>query len=162
MKLAILQVCILSSEVTVMAWKIILEVLYLENLQQMRSKDTGSIYMIVLKNTWTLSWRTPYHFRNQSVDLDWFLYDRDHTLLYIISYYDPQNKMHRRIRGFVCIPVLVREMYLFVTNWKRHPIRFQKELYPRSNYRKWQNYQESWGSKTNILKITLRTDAINW
>ena len=104
----------------------------------------------------------PYHFRNQSIDLDWFLYDRNHELLYIISYYNPLNKMHRRIIGYVSIPVLVREMYLFVTNWKRYRIRFQKELYPRSNYSKWQKHHKSWGSKTNILKMTLRTDALNW
>ena len=43
-------------------WKILSNVLYLENLQQIRSKDGGGSYMVVLDNTLTLSWRMPLSF----------------------------------------------------------------------------------------------------
>ena len=33
-------------------------------------------------------------------------------------------------------------------------------LYLKSNYSKRPNYQNSWGSQTNILKMTLRSDAL--
>ena len=43
------------------------------------------------------------------------------------GHYNPQNEIHRSIIAYVYIPVLEREMHLFVTNWNSHRIKFQKD-----------------------------------
>ena len=43
------------------------------------------------------------------------------------GHYDLQNEVHRNIIAYVYIPVLEREMHLFVTNWNNDRIRFQKD-----------------------------------
>ena len=41
----------------------------------------------------------------------------------MVGNYDPQNEIHLII-AYVYVPVLEKEMHLFVTNWNNHRIRF--------------------------------------
>ena len=101
------------------------------------------------------------------------------------GHYDPQDEIHRSIIAYAYIPVLEREMHLFATSWNNHRIRFQKDAIlldgvPEHFYSFLEKYglercslsvsevagdQTTAGGRTmrrtNILKMTLRTDALN-